>query len=50
MYYVEIVEFETEKVVKRMGGYTSERRADILDKGVNINLNHDKFFTRIVNE
>lgn len=45
-YYVEIVEFETNKVIKSMGPM-SERKADRVDSGVTINLNHDRYFTRV---
>lgn len=48
-FYVEIVEYATEEVVKQSGPH-SERRADKLDDGLNINLNHERYFTRIVSE
>lgn len=48
-HYIEIVEFETEAVIERKGPY-SERQANRIDDGMNINLNHDKYFTRIVEE
>ncbi len=46
-FYVKIVKYGTEEVVKRMGPM-SERQADKVDSGVNINLNHEEYFTRIV--
>lgn len=46
-YYVEIVAFKGNKVVKRMGPMY-ERKADKVDSGANINLNHKEYFTRIV--
>ena len=46
-YYVEIVEYDTAKAVKSMGPF-SEHRADKVDNGANINLNHNEFFTQIV--
>ena len=49
-YYVEIVEYETEQVVDRIDCGASGRRADRIDDGVNINLNHERFYTRIVEE
>jgi len=49
-YYVEIVEFSTDAVIKRLGPESSEHNADRLDRGVNINLNHRDYFTRIVTE
>jgi hypothetical protein len=36
-------------VVERLKAH-SERQAERLERGVNINLNHDKFFTRIIDE
>tara|TARA_R110000868_G_scaffold297468_4_gene557798 strand:+ start:2046 stop:2216 length:171 start_codon:yes stop_codon:yes gene_type:complete len=48
-YYVEIVKFDTDEVVKRMGPF-SERRADRVQDGANINLDHDNYFTRVVME
>ena len=56
--YVEIVEshaFGTgykekpETVVNRMGPM-SQRKAERVERGAQINMNHDKFFTRIVGE
>ncbi len=47
--YVEIVEYESGEVVTRMGPM-AERRADKVDSGANINLDHEHFYTRIVNE
>ena len=45
--YIEIVEYATEKVVKRIdvSGKTY-RQADLIDAGINRNLNHDEYFTR----
>lgn len=49
-HYVEIVKYgDPEEVVKRMGPM-SERQADRVDTGANINLNHEDYFTRIVSE
>lgn len=44
---VEVVSYETEQVVhvvKIPAGASAER----VDRGVNINLDHDRFFTRLV--
>jgi len=49
MFYVEIVSYENDKVEERRGPF-SERRADKIDDGLNINLNHEAFYTRIVPE
>lgn len=48
-HFVEIVRYENEEVIERRGPF-SERRADKIDDGLNINLNHEEFFTRIVND
>lgn len=48
-YYVEVVETETDEVVERMGP-TAERTAEKIERGVNINLNHEDYHTRIVEE
>ncbi len=46
--WVIIVDDETEKVEKMLGPYANERMAEKADNGVNINLNHERFTTRIV--
>jgi len=48
-YYVEVVRYEDGNVVKRIE-CSSERNADKVDRGVNINLNHDEYYTRIIEE
>ena len=48
-YYVEIVEDATEEVVKRMGPMT-KHKAEKVEDGAGINLNWDRFSTRIVEE
>lgn len=45
--YVEIVEYVTDRVEKRMGPM-SDRKAERVDNGANINLDHERFYTRIV--
>ena len=50
-WYVHIIESlpsGKERVEKKLGPYESERLADKADMGVNRNLNHERFFTRIV--
>lgn len=47
LYIVEIVEFGTDQVVYRSKA-VPERQADKIDDGLNINLNHERFFTRVV--
>lgn len=46
-YLIEIVETETDEVVETMEA-TSERTAEKIERGVNINLNHEDYHTRIV--
>ena len=47
---VEVVERGAEeKVVKRIPA-GSERAAERVERGVNINLNHERFFSRLVEE
>ena len=48
-YYIEVVEFESGEVVSRMEA-SSERTAEKIDRGVNINLNHENYYTRITEE
>lgn len=54
VWFVEVVEVakeETggpEKVIKRMGPILRERDAERIMRGADINLNHERFFTRIV--
>jgi hypothetical protein len=45
--HVQIVCFATEKVVKQMGPFT-ERTADKVERGAQINLNHEHYYTRQV--
>lgn len=46
-YYVEIVQHEDGDTLERRGPFT-ERRAEKVDNGLNINLDHERFYTRIV--
>ncbi len=46
-FYVKIIEHKTRKTIKQMGPYT-EHKADKIDDGININLNHEEFYTQIV--
>ena len=45
---IEIVEYETDKVVKTVEVGGSMSKAYRVDDGININLNHEKFYTRIL--
>lgn len=47
--YVEIVEYATNAVVKRMGPM-SERKAEKVERGAEINLNHERFYVRTVSD
>lgn len=48
-WFVEVVDFDTNEVVKRLGPM-SMNRAVLIDQGLTHNLNHARFFTRIVEE
>ncbi len=45
MVYVEIVNIKTNEVVKSMGPM-SKSKADKIEGGVMINMNHEEYFTR----
>ena len=45
---VRIIEYETRKVVKTFKPEATERAAERLDRGVNINLDHERFYTDVV--
>lgn len=47
---VEVIEYETDRIVKKIECGQSLKRAHKIDDGVNINLNHSKFYTRIKEE
>lgn len=47
-YVVEIVRRSNEETVRRIDCGASERKAGRVDDGVNINLNHAEFYTKIV--
>ena len=46
---VKVVSYDTEEIVKEIP-CKSEGQAAKAERGVNINLNHDKYFTFVVNE
>ncbi|MCK5132382.1 MAG: hypothetical protein KAR40_09565 [Candidatus Sabulitectum sp.] len=47
-WYVEIVSYGDQgNTIKRLGPYYSERQAERVDRGANINLNHEKYYTTI---
>lgn len=55
-WYIEVVEYpspemgdnERFKVAKTLGPFSGESMADRADRGMNRNMDHDRFFTRIV--
>jgi len=48
-YFVQIIEYENDRVVEIMGPF-AEIKAVKVDDGVNINLNHEKYYTIIVED
>lgn len=48
-YYVEIVSFVPEKILKRMGPFFT-REAEKIASGAGRNLNHNDYFVRVVPE
>lgn len=45
--YIEIVAFDGDKVIRRVDvTYESERNRAKIDSGININLNHNQYYTR----
>lgn len=46
-YYVLIVKYENGEIVKEMGPM-DERKANKVEDGVNINLNHEEYYTDIM--
>ena len=49
-WFIEVVERAAGATVKRIECGASERMAEKADRGVNINLDHERFFTRLVIE
>jgi hypothetical protein len=45
-YFVQVIRFDNEKIVEEFGPY-SERKAEKVDRGINININHYEFYTLI---
>ena len=48
MWKVEVVDIETDEVVKTIPCGNSERTADRVSQGIDINLDHERFFSRVV--
>ncbi len=47
-HFIEIVAYETGKVVETKGPYDNKARAEKIDAGLNINLDADRYYTRLV--
>lgn len=47
-WWVEVVPYEKGSEINHMGPFTSERLAERCEGGVERNLNHECFYTRIV--
>ena len=47
-YYIEIVVYATGDVVERIGPHSNRRGTEHAERGVNINLCHDRYYTRVV--
>ena len=44
--YLEVISYNNKEVVSRLDvSSLSERRVDKLERGININLNHDYYYT-----
>jgi hypothetical protein len=48
-FYVEIIAYDDDATIKRIGPMT-ERKADQVEDGVNINLDHDRYYTRLTKD
>jgi len=48
LWYVDIVNGDTDLTEKRLGPYDSESLAERAERGVNRNLDHDRFYTMTV--
>ena len=46
-WYVDVIKYDGDQRVKRLGPYSTERMADKADRGVSINLNHDEYWTKV---
>ena len=46
-FYVEVVAYYSNEVIKRLGPL-SKSKADKVEAGININLDHERYFTRQV--
>lgn len=46
-FYVQVIEFDTGEAIRRLGPYNSKRLAENAERGIERNLDHSRFFTRI---
>ena len=47
-YYVKIIKYEDSEVVRQLGPISTEREAYKINRGANINLNHEEYYTLVV--
>ena len=49
--YIAVISYDTEEVVKKIDVTgKSESQIDRIENGLNINLNHNKFYTMLITE
>lgn len=48
MFKILIKSYEKDGIIEELEACQSERIAEAIERGVNINLNHDKYYTEIV--
>lgn len=46
-FYVYVVGYDDETAARRLGPHDTERSAERVDGGLNINLDHDRYYTAI---
>jgi len=47
IYFVQIVEYKTGIVIKELGPH-SEHKAEKIEAGLNIQINHESYYTKII--
>lgn len=50
IYYVQVKDYLNDSIVAEYGGYRTERLAEKADKGININIDTDNYYTVIVTD
>ncbi len=45
MFHVEIIEYKTNRTVKRIGEFPTEKMAEKCCAGIDINLDHERFYS-----